>query len=116
VLYASKCKNVIEEASQVRILVAKTGNDWGCDESAVPPLTAFVNSVVTTAAGAVRVEARGIRPVDVDGQFIVLTPYSDAGATTAMGAADYLMATNVRIAAWRCTFTGPAQFAPGTCR
>lgn len=113
-LYSSKCKNVINEASDTRISAAKTGNDWGCNETAPPPLTVYVNQVVTTAGGSIRIEIRNIP--QVNGQFIVLTPFSDAAATAVMTANDYLMTSNTRILAWQCSFTGPAQFVPSSCK
>ena len=114
-LYASKCKNIIEESSRVKIWVVKVGDDWGCDERS-SPLTQYVRVVNTTAEGVIRIEAQNFGVVGVNGNHIVLTPYSDADGTKSMLATDYLHSSSVQIAAWKCTFTGVKSFSPSSCR
>jgi type IV pilus assembly protein PilA len=118
VITASKvCRTVIDEAASVGILAARAGDDWGCNESGgAVPLSRYVKRVTTSSAGVISVEAQNIQPVDIDGKYIVLTPYADVSGGLLMGAADYVIPNNKTIKHWRCSFTGESKYAPASCR
>ncbi|GMG86663.1 pilin [Biformimicrobium ophioploci] len=118
VLAASSCRTTISEVSQTGLAAAPTGDDFGCGEG-VTPVSQYVNVINTTAAGIVQVTVQGIDPA-VNTQVVELRPFSNAGATTASVAADFVRGTAVPVRAWLC---GPqdasaldVKYLPATCR
>lgn len=114
---ATTCRTAIQEIANVGVHNARTGNDWGCGESnGSVGYSQYVKKISTSAEGVISVEAQNIYPIDVDTKSIVLTPYADVNATTAMMASNYVIPNNIPIKAWRCTFTGNIKYMPASCR
>ncbi|HAJ13107.1 MAG TPA: prepilin-type cleavage/methylation domain-containing protein [Comamonadaceae bacterium] len=118
ILAGSVCKNAIQESADSGLRTVREGDDWGCGEvgSPNPVESQYVKQISTDAAGVISIEAQNIKATDVDGKEVILTPYSDAAASTAMTAADYVSPDNVPVKAWVCTFTGNAKYMPASCR
>ena len=118
ILAGSVCKNAIQESADSGLRAERTGNDWGCGEegSPSPVESQYVEKINTDGAGVITITAQNIKATEVDGQTVILTPYSDAAATTAMTAADYVSPDNVPVKAWICTFSGNAKYMPASCR
>src|SRR5690554_2635963 len=122
ILASSTCRNAIQESADVGLRATAdaitTANSWGCGETGSPnPVESqYVAALTTTTAGVISVEARNIKATDVDGEFVVLTPYSDSALTTAMTTADFTVGSNTPVRGWICTFTGDAKYVPATCR
>ncbi|GKW50463.1 pilin [Halomonas sp. NCCP-2165] len=115
VMAGSACRTAITEASQTGLSTAPTGNDFGCEDT-TGPVTQYVSTITTSAAGVVTITAQNISGVAAGTNTITLTPYSDAGATTAMVAADYVDGTNQSVSAWVCSGTIPNNLRPSSCR
>jgi type IV pilus assembly protein PilA len=114
VLAGSACRTTITEVSQTGAATEPAGNDFGCEASAP---SQYVKLVATTPDGVVQVTAQNISN-DVNDKIVELRPYSDAGATKEMTAADFVEGANLPIKAWRC---GPEDVAlikylPASCR
>src|SRR5690554_485393 len=92
ILAGSVCKTSIQESADTGLRAAKTGDDWGCGEvgSANAAESQYVEKIETSAAGVITITAQNIKKTDIDGQALLLTPYADTAATTAMTAADYV--------------------------
>lgn len=118
VLAGSTCRNSIQEAADVGLATAPTGNGWGCGETGTPNAveSRYVKEITTTAEGVVQVEARNIKASDVDGKKIILTPYSDSGLTTAMTSQQFVQGTNVPVRGWKCTSDMNNKYVPASCR
>ena len=114
ILAADTCKNTITEAAQTGLNAAPTADSFGCGENATT--SHYVSALNTTAAGAIVVTAQGIKATDPDGKKVTLTPYSDAGMTTAMAAGDYQAGQQKAILSWKCTYNGDAKYMPASCR
>ena len=124
-LAASSCRTTITEASQTGLNATPVGNDFGCGEGGAPgaELSQYVESISTSANGVITVKAWSIpqlTKVPGGGESIILTPYTDAAATTPAAASDFTRNTEQAVVAWKC---GPdpadpiaAQFLPATCR
>ena len=119
ILAGSVCKTAIQESADTGLRAAKAGNDWGCGEvgSANPVESQYVKEITTDAAGVISIEAQNIKATDIDGNTLLLTPYADAAAGTAMTANDYVSPNNVPVKAWLCTSsTINAKYLPASCR
>lgn len=119
ILAGSVCKTAIQESADTGLRAVKTGNDWGCGEVGSPNAVSsqYVSQISTTAAGQISITPQNIKATDVDGQTLLLTPYADAAATTAMTATDYVSPNNVPVQAWLCTSTTiDGKYLPATCR
>ncbi|QEW05940.1 pilin [Nitrincola iocasae] len=120
VLAASACRTTISEVSQTGLASNPTADGFGCGEggTSASPISQYVQSVGTTAAGVIQVTARNISS-DVDGEVVQLRPFTDANASTAAVAADFVRGTAKPIRSWLC---GPAastlesKYLPATCR
>src|SRR5690606_23158976 len=101
ILAGSVCKTAIQESADSGLRAVKTGDDWGCGEegSANAVESQYVAKVNTTAAGQIQIEVQNIKATDIDGNTVLLTPYADTGAATAMTAADYVSPNNVPVKA-----------------
>lgn len=119
ILAASSCKTAVSEASQVG-LSTEAANGFGCEDT-TGPVSQYVQSISTTALGAITVKARGI-PALVEGasnfDSITFTPYKDAAGTAAFVAGDFNGANAVR--AWKCTSAAEngikPEYLPASCR
>ena len=119
ILAGSVCKTAIQESADTGLRAAKTGDDWGCGEvgSANAVSSQYVAQISTDAAGVISIEAQNIKATDIDSNTLLLTPYADAGATTAMTANDYVSPNNIPVKAWLCTSsTIDAKYLPASCR
>ncbi|WP_133491464.1 prepilin-type N-terminal cleavage/methylation domain-containing protein [Alcanivorax sp. 24] len=119
VLAASSCRTTISEVSQTGLAAAPTGNDFGCGEDDTGPVSQYVQTIQTTAAGVVQVEVRNIDS-NVDGEIVELRPFTDADAGTPAAGTDFVRGTAQPIRSWLC---GPAsggslevKYLPATCR
>lgn len=113
ILAAGACRTAIAEMAQAGSGLPDAGG-WNCETvSGGPAKSRYVNTVETSAEGAIRVTIRNINS-EVDGQALIIRPWPDttrSGAITAGGA----------ITAWDC---GPdpgnsidiSAKLPGTCR
>lgn len=111
VLAASACRTIITETVQGSTGASlPAANAWGCGESA-SPISKYVSALATSNVGVVTATARNINS-QVNSQTIVLTPYTDAGGTTALTNSD----VGARIAVWKCNGSIPSQFRPASCR
>ena len=116
VLAASSCRTTITEvyqsASTSSAAIAIDG--WGCESTAAT--SRYVNGIHTTAAGRVAVTMANVGDTSIDGQSILLTPYSDVSLTTAM--AGIPADAGKQVAGWKCTPAAGfgAKFLPGSCR
>ncbi len=113
ILAASACRTTIAERIQAESIPPGAGG-WNCETvSGAPPRSRYVNTIETSAEGAIRVTIRGIN-VDVDGQAIVLRPWPDLSR-----AGPIIGGGSVKV--WDC---GPAPAntkdissnLPGSCR
>ena len=119
ILAGSVCKTAIQESADTGLRAAKTGDDWGCGEenSANPVESQYVAKINTTADGEIQIEVQNIKTTDIDGNTLLITPYSDAAAGTAMTAADYVSPDNIPVKAWICSSTTiNAKYLPASCR
>ena len=119
ILAANNCKNAISEIQQSTRNAALPGiNGWGC-EVTPGPVSKFVSTITTDAAGVITVTAHPTEatlPADAHGTTITFTPYTNVGLTTALLNTDVPSSGN-RIMGWRCQAgTMPAQYLPGSCR
>lgn len=120
VLAASSCRTTVSEVSQTGFAAVPTANGFGCGEDATGPVSQYVDTITTTPAGVISVTVRNIDASSVDGETVELRPFTDADATTAAVAADFVRGTAQPIRAWLC---GPAtgggledKYLPATCR
>ena len=120
ILAASSCRTTITEASQTGLNTAPTGNTFGCGENATGPVSQYVATLTTSAAGVITVTARNI-PQLGGSTALTLTPFTDAGATVPATAASFTRGTEAPVLAWQCGGTAagttiPAQYLPASCR
>ena len=118
VLAASACKSNIQEAADSGLPTAPVANGFGCGESGTTNAVAskYVASVETTAAGVVSATAQAIMATEVNGKKITLKPFTNAAASTAAVAADFVTGTNKPIRAWKCTTDMNFKYVPANCR
>ena len=116
ILAGSTCRTSITEASQTGLPAAPGANGFGCGESSSVAKSQYVAALTTTAAGVIQVKAQKIKTTDVDGKIVSLSPFSDAGLTTASVANDFVAGTNVPVVGWKCSFDGDIKFMPASCR
>lgn len=118
IMAASACRTTITEVSQTGVSTTPAANGFGCESTAAT--SQYVEKIETTAAGVIQVSVQNISS-DVDGGAVQLIPYSDAGATTAMVAADYVQGSGLKaVMAWKCgpvaATSLPVKFLPASCR
>jgi type IV pilus assembly protein PilA len=115
VLAASGCRTAITEAYQSGSGSTGPGaNNWGCESSTAT--TKYVAKIETTTDGQIRVTTQGFNDANIDNKLLVLTPYADTAATTAMTVGANM---GQQIAAWKCGDTGttvPTKYLPGSCK
>jgi len=120
VLAASACRTTVTEVYQSGSALP-AANAWGCEAgsgtTAALSASRYVQTVTTSAAGAVTVTtaaSAGILPADATGKTLTLTPYKDAAMSSAASAA------SDAIVAWKCTAGAtnplPAKYLPSSCR
>lgn len=120
ILALSKCRTNITEASQVGLRTAPVDNSFGCGEkgSSTPYSSQYVKEVETTNIGEVKVTVQGIG-TEVDNKQVIMKPYTDATATTATVANDFVSGSQKAIVSWKCgTPTGgiDLKYLPSSCR
>jgi type IV pilus assembly protein PilA len=110
---ATLCKTSVSDITQSAYTLPDAG-EWGCETAAGGPASSqYVQSIETSAEGAVRVELRGISTL-ANGQAIILRPWPSAARTAAIAPGD-------AVGIWDC---GPdpantndiSTMVPGTCR
>lgn len=115
VLAASGCRTAITEAYQSGSGTTGPGaNNWGCESSTAT--TKYVAKIETDRNGKITVTTQNFNDSAIDGKLLVLTPYADTAATTAMTVASNM---GQQIAAWKCGDTGttvPTKYLPGSCK
>jgi len=80
ILAASSCRTTITEVYQSLSSGASVAaNGWGCEASTAT--SKYVASIKTDAAGVITVAAQSFNDTDIDGNTIVMTPYSDVALT-----------------------------------
>ena len=107
ILAASACRTIITETYQTGVDVAPGADGWGCGEN--DNTSQFMQSINTSANGAITVVAQGIA-ADVNGRNIVVTPQ--------FGGAPLAFALNTAVTpdAWICNGSILAQHRPASCR
>jgi len=122
ILAASTCRTAISEASQTGFSADATANGFGCGEDGTGPVSQYVQTVTTSAAGVITVTARNISQLGTN-IGVSMVPYStaDTGATgTASVAADFNSATLKQVRGWKCQAAGTngiqAKYLPASCR
>lgn len=123
VLAASQCRTSITEAVQtMSSSTVPANNGFGCESNtggaAASAPTKYVLSVTTVGAtGVVTVTTRGFNDAAIDGKTLVITPYTDVGAATALDLSAANKDQGKQIAAWTCKpGTIPAKYLPGSCK
>jgi type IV pilus assembly protein PilA len=114
ILAASGCRTSVTEVYQsLASGQSVSANGWGCE--AASATSKYVASVVTDANGKITVTAQNFNDADIDGNAVVLTPYSDVAGTAVMATA-----TDVgkQVAVWKCTPSTAvlAKYLPGSCK
>ena len=125
VLAASTCRTAITEASQTGFRTNPAANGFGCGEggTAAAPISKYVRTIATSAAGVITVTAQNINQLGT-GVNLSLSPYSTVTAAgiggTASAAADFNRATVKPIIAWECAASATngiaAKYLPASCR
>jgi type IV pilus assembly protein PilA len=110
---ASACRATISENIQSANALPAAGQ-WGCESQVgSPAFSQYVESVETSAEGAVRVVLQNVNSI-VNGQAVVMRPWPDVNRSGVVFPGDY-------VALWDC---GPdpansndiTTSVPGTCR
>ncbi|MBZ9560442.1 MULTISPECIES: pilin [unclassified Modicisalibacter] len=116
IMAASDCRTTISEAAMTGLSTTPTANGFGC-EDATGPVSQYVATIQTSAAGVITVEARGIGQLGSNDK-IEFVPYSDATASTAMTASGYDGSTPIK--AWQCQSASTngvaADYLPASCK
>jgi len=112
ILAGSACRTSITETYQSATSLPAAGA-WGCEQgSATTAATKYVQSVETSAAGAITITTTAEASLgDAKSKTIVMTPHTNAAMTSAASAA------GDKIVAWKCAAgTMDGKFLPGSCR
>jgi type IV pilus assembly protein PilA len=116
ILAASSCRTSVSEGIQ-SMASDKVGvaNAWGCESATAS--SKYVAKVETTGNGLITVTAQGFNDATIDAKTILLTPYSNTAATTAIDLSAANKDQGKAIAAWKCTAgTVAAKFLSGSCK
>ena len=119
VLAASQCRTTISEVYQTGN-AGPNANNWGCENTA-GSASKFVNTVTTTADGAITVSlsSDSSLPTTIQGDTLSLIPYKDASTTMGSGSVG-----STQIYKWLCgstsvtptTSSNLTKYLPGSCR
>ncbi len=119
VLAASSCRTSITETVQSARTTLPGINGWGCEyTNAATPMTKYVQSVHTTAAGRIDVASTAAPDLKTAASKVVtLVPYTTDSAALVAGAPD----VGKTLFKWVCGDTAqgttlPAKYLPGSCR
>ena len=113
ILAASNCRTTVAEVAQSGTALPAAGA-WNCETiTGAPARSRYVNTIETSAEGAIRVTIRGVSS-DLDGLAIILRPWPDVARSAAI-------VTGGKIVMWDC---GPdpanarniSATLPGSCR
>lgn len=115
ILAASACKTTITELAQTGLNSAPVADGFGCGESSSAS-SKYVAQMHTDSTGVITATVQNIKASDVDGQTIILTPYTDAAVTTPMTAAGYQAGSQTPIVAWKCSGSVVTRYMPSSCR
>lgn len=113
------CKTTVHEAALAGLPTAPSANGFGCGESGgVGPAISsrYVNRVETTAQGAIRMFAQNIMPIEIDGKFLQLEPFSDLAGISPIANNEFVSGTNKAIRVWRCKTNMDFRWVPASCR
>lgn len=114
ILAFGSCKAIVTEVYLSGSDLPTAADGFGC-EIFPGPVSAYVQTVHTTAAGIIRIELRGDPKFNL--REIALAPLDDTGNIPTI--------TGTRIRSWRCgspgdlaspTYALDPKFLPGTCR
>lgn len=115
ILAASACRTTVTEVYQSLSSGATvSANGWGCESSS--QTSKYVKSVATDGNGVITVTATGFNNAELDDKAIVLTPYANAGLSTAMTTASN---AGQQVAGWKCAPASGGispKYLPGSCR
>jgi len=117
ILAASACRTTITEVFQSNSAGSlPTAGNWGCESSTAT--SKYVKAVETDDNGAVRVQATGIDPTNIDDKYVSLIPLDNADKTPTGGTAVYKWTCGNTVKAGTSAFltTIPSKFLPGSCR
>ncbi|WP_435634449.1 pilin [Pseudomonas solani] len=119
VLAASSCRAAISEASQTGLSSAPAADDkFGCGETA-SAVSQYVKEIHTSMNGEITITAQNISQLGSNTK-LILTPYSDATATTKSAAADFASVSIKPVRAWKCAGASSngieAKYLPASCR
>ena len=112
-LAASNCRTTVAEVAQSGTAMPLAGG-WNCETiTGAPAYSRYVNTIETSAEGAIRVTIQGISS-DLDGLAVILRPWPDVTRSA-------VISTGGKIVMWDC---GPdatnarniSSTMPGSCR
>ena len=117
ILAASACRTSVTETVQSVSGVLPGPGLWGCESKTGTQVSKYVSAIQSNQDGEIRVIVTGIN-TQANGMALILKPFSDALATTAILNAS---SAGSPIASWNC---GPDvtnardinKFLPGSCR
>ncbi len=117
ILAASACRTTVTEVFQSNSAgsLPAAGN-WGCESST--STSKYVKAVETDAYGAVRVQATGIDPTNIDDKYVSLIPLTSANASPTGGSAVFKWVCGNTATQGSSAFvtTVSTKFLPGSCR
>jgi len=114
ILAASSCRTTITEVYQSLASGASVAaNGWGCESSTAT--SKYVAKVETSDQGVITVTAQSFNDSDIDGQTIIMTPYSNVALTTAMATSTD---AGKQVAGWKCVGGAASikKYLPGSCK
>ena len=124
VLAASQCRTSITESVQSMSATSiGAANAWGCEQNVDGTgngPTKYVKQVTTSAGGVVSVVAQNFNETEIDTKAVTLSPFMDAGNTTALDVSAANKDQGKTIISWKCVGAAtngiPAKYLPGSCR
>ena len=117
ILAASACRTSVTETVQSGSNPLPGPGLWGCESKTGVQSSKYVSAIMTNGDGEIRVMITNVNTI-ANGMSIILKPYSDAVASSAIVNAT---SAGSAIAAWNC---GPmsanandiGKYLPGSCR
>jgi len=105
------CRNMISEIYNSGV-DSPGANNWGCESVAGVPVSVYVDSIVTTEEGMIKVSLRGFKDPRIDTHDLTLTPLDNTGNLAVAGSI---------VRRWRCGSVADGtdvvpKFLPSTCR
>ena len=112
ILAASSCRTNVEEFIQSEGGTAQTASAWGCSFDASQYVA---GGAVAAGTGVITVEAQNI-DTEVNGNFVILTPFESVNADGDGVDAYGLNSTDSNVAAWVCSSDTEQRYLPASCR